>query len=139
MTFTNVGYAVFLAVLAVLYYVLPRRAQNALLLCAGVVFYAFNVPRSGFWRAAVPLLLLAASVLFTFYMARAIERAASRRGLLLGTAVGVCVLMLCVFKYANFVLPASNGFCLLYGNLWYVGRPSFVPAFCGTPFYIGVK
>lgn len=109
MTFTNVGYAVFLAVLTVLYYVLPRRAQNALLLCAGVVFYAFNVPRSGFWQAAVPLLLLAASVLFTFYMARAIERAARRRGLLLGAAAGVCVLVLCVFKYANFVLPALIG------------------------------
>ena len=113
MTFTNAGYALFLTAAALLYYVLPKRWQNGVLLAASLIFYALNLPRgadTAVWQTLLPLAALCASIAFTFWMARRIATAekAQRRGLMLA-AVAACVAVLCVFKYYNAFVPAVLG------------------------------
>lgn len=111
MTFTSVGFAVFLACVAFLYYVLPARWQNSLLLAASAVFYAFGLPGTGaWWQRLLPIGILAGTTAFTFYMARAIGAAqGARRKRLTRLAIVVCVAVLALFKYYNYAVPTLLG------------------------------
>ena len=72
MTLTSVGYALFFALVAILYFALPRRFQNGVLLAASVVFYCFNLPGAELadgsarplWLRLLPLAVLAFNVVF---------------------------------------------------------------------------
>ena len=119
MTLTSVGYALFFALVAILYFALPRRFQNGVLLAASVVFYCFNLPGAELadgsarplWLRLLPLAVLAFNVVFTFFVARAIGAAKdARRKQLLALGVCVSVVVLCFFKYCNFFLPTLFGF-----------------------------
>ncbi|MEG1744621.1 MAG: hypothetical protein RR215_03455, partial [Ruthenibacterium sp.] len=68
MTFTAVSYALLLALTALLYFMLPGRMQNGVLLTASLVFYACNLPRGAdipLWQTLLPLLILCANIIFT--------------------------------------------------------------------------
>lgn len=114
MTLTSAGYALFFTVTAILYFCVPRRAQNAVLLAASALFYCVNLPSATLangahrplWLRVLPLAVLAANTLFTFYIGRAIGRAEGRRrGHLTFAGIAVCVAVLAVFKYANYAVP----------------------------------
>lgn len=114
MTLTSAWYALFLVCVAALYFILPKRLQNVVLLAASFVFYGFNLPKNGtLLHRALPILVLVASALFTFYIARAIDAAdGKRRTRLMAAAVATCVLVLCVFKYFNLFLATALPFPL---------------------------
>ena len=105
MTFTSAAFALFFPCVALVYFLVPARWQNLALLCASCVFYGFNL-------AGQPLsaVVLAAHLLFTYGMARAIERAegAKRRRLAAAAIAGV-VAVLAVFKYYNAALSTLLG------------------------------
>ncbi|MEG2393823.1 MAG: MBOAT family O-acyltransferase [Ruthenibacterium sp.] len=113
MTFTAVSYALLLALTALLYFMLPGRMQNGVLLTASLVFYACNLPRGAdipLWQTLLPLLILCANIIFTWGMARRIALAkGKRRKTLTGLALAACVAVLCVFKYYNAFVPAVLG------------------------------
>ena len=87
----------FLPATLIAYTILPRSAQNALLLCASLFFYA--------WGETVYVLLLIFSIGFNYLLGLWIERRreppTGRR--VLALAVGLNLGLLAVFKYANFL------------------------------------
>ncbi|MEG1269834.1 MAG: MBOAT family O-acyltransferase [Ruthenibacterium sp.] len=112
MTLTSVGYLLFFAAVAVCYYLVPKRAQNIVLLLSSLVFYSMGLPKSGaLWLRLLPLLILAGSTVFTFGMGKIIASSAEKkRRIATAGSILVCVLVLAVFKYYNFFVPSVLGF-----------------------------
>ncbi len=94
MTFQSFEYAVLLVLVFTVYWLLPRRSQNILLLLVSYVFYAYVDPRLA--------LLLGGYVVVNYAAARAIDgdRENARRYLLLAVLASLGALGF--FKYAGF-------------------------------------
>ncbi len=95
MELTSGLFAGFVGLVLLQYYVLPRRAQNYLLLIASYVFYLS-------WSRFFPLVLLGLT-LANFIIAQGLERAGKRFWLWMG--VGLNLAALAFFKYADFFVP----------------------------------
>ena len=96
---------VFLPAVLILYYIVPAKLKNLLLVLISFVFYAWGEPRY--------LILLALSVLFNYATGLEIaeHRSAGRAGAAKGamvTAVVVNLLILGYFKYAGFLIENIN-------------------------------
>jgi alginate O-acetyltransferase complex protein AlgI len=93
-------YVVFLALVVLLYWRLPWRRQNLLLLGASYVFYGWWDPRF--------LGLIGVSTIVDFYCAKAIARFedAPRRRALLTLSLVINIGFLAVFKYFNFFMDS---------------------------------
>lgn len=109
MNFLTLQFLWFFAVCLLLYYALPGKTQNALLLAANCLFYLWAGPSAGMW------LLLAVSV--SFFCALAMVRGTHRQ---LWLSAGILALFgsLFLFKYLNF-------FCRAFSLL--AGRPAPSP------------
>ena len=101
MFFTDIPFFIFLPIVVVLYWLLPHRGQNILLLVASYLFYGWAVP----WT----VLLMLGTTLLHFYAALWIEALAhqqsdakAKRVLILASVISLTVLSW--FKYTNFVL-----------------------------------
>lgn len=108
MTLTTVSYAVFFALTAILYFILPKRMQNTVLLAASVLFYCVNLPGASrpLWVRVLPLCVLIGHILFTYFIARAIDRhTGKQRSRFAVFGIVVCIAVLAFFKYANYALP----------------------------------
>ncbi|MFI5263545.1 MAG: MBOAT family O-acyltransferase [Candidatus Kapaibacterium sp.] len=96
MIFNSLAFAIFLPVVLALYYVLPFKGQNRMLLVASLFFYAWWD-----WRF---LGLLALTILIDFYASHAVYRATThkrkKQWMLLSIISNVTVLV--IFKYSNF-------------------------------------
>ena len=94
MTFQSFEYAALLLAVFAAYWFLPRRGQNALLLIASYVFYAYVDPRLA--------LLLGGYTIVNYLAARAIDsdRKHARRYLVLAVLASLGALGF--FKYAGF-------------------------------------
>jgi alginate O-acetyltransferase complex protein AlgI len=95
-TFNSLQFAVFFAVVLVVYYRLPLRGQNILMVVAAAIFYgAFD------WRFD---LILAASCVIDYAVGRGLGRseARRRRQALLAISLIAQLGMLAFFKYFNF-------------------------------------
>lgn len=121
MNFLTLTFLVFFSAAVFLYYILPKKTQNAVLLCANCVFYLWAGPALGVW--------LLGAVLLSFFCALAMERGAHRR---LWLTLGVLALFgtLFVFKYLDFAAltvsvllrrpaPAALGLSLPIGISFY--------------------
>lgn len=86
----------FLPLFLLVYFTVPVRLRNLVLLIFSVVFYAWGAPKF--------ILILVASVLITFYIIRRMhaEGRSQRKKLLLTAALVLNVAVLVYFKYANF-------------------------------------
>src|SRR5258706_1922980 len=107
MLFDSTAYLLFLALVTLVYWRLPFRRQNYLLLLASYVFY-------GWWDWRF-LLLMMGSTLVDFVVARRIVDASSagrRRGLLL-FSLAVNFGILAFFKYFNFFVDSFVDFTAL--------------------------
>lgn len=95
MNFLSTAFLVFFPTVLFAYYILPKKAQNAVLLCANCVFYLWAGPIPGAW--------LLGAVLLSFLCARAMERFNHRR---LWLTAGLLALFgtLFVFKYLDFAV-----------------------------------
>ena len=106
MSLSSLGYFALLPVTAVCYYLLPARWQNLVLAAASLVFLWVNLPDGP--QRLVPLAVLAAVTLFTYFLALGMPRSRSKKA---RVALGVagCLSLLAVFKYCNAVLPVLLG------------------------------
>ena len=93
----------FLPVVLGLYFLVPGKLKNALLLIFSLVFYAWGEPRYVF--------LMIATILLFFFCGLAIEKSkgTQRKRLWLTVSVAVSLALLAVFKYADFLIGSVNG------------------------------
>ena len=94
----------FLLAVMILYYLLPVRFRNVILLLASLVFYA--------WGEPVYLFLMLLSILFNYFSGLDIARnlqdkRAAKRSLVFNLIINLAVLGF--FKYEGFVLDTLNG------------------------------
>ena len=94
----------FLPVVLILYYLLPVRFRNVILLLASLVFYA--------WGEPVYLFLMLLSILFNYFSGLDIARnlqdkRAAKRSLVFNLIINLAVLGF--FKYEGFVFDTLNG------------------------------
>jgi alginate O-acetyltransferase complex protein AlgI len=94
MSIISLNFAGFVVLSLIIYYLLPRRPQNYLLLIASYVFYATWT----WWY----LLVLGALTLVNFVLARRLRVDGQPRRRLLWAGIGVNLLALAFFKYADF-------------------------------------
>ena len=99
-----VFYLSFLPAVMILYYLLPVRFRNVILLLASLVFYA--------WGEPVYLFLMLLSILFNYFSGLDIARnlqdkRAAKRSLVFNLIINLAVLGF--FKYEGFVLDTLNG------------------------------
>jgi len=92
--FHSLDFVVFFVVVVALYWRLPQRGQNVLLLVASYVFYGYVHP----WF----LILIASSTVIDYLSARGMERWPDRRGRFMALSVVSNFGMLGFFKYFNF-------------------------------------
>lgn len=111
MIFNSLAFAIFLPIVLALYYVLPFKGQNRMLLLASLFFYAWWD-----WRF---LGLLALTILIDFYASHAVHRAKThkrkKQWMLLSVITNVTVLV--IFKYSNFFVQS---FAVGLSNLGFV-------------------
>ena len=107
MIFHSLTYLVFLALVLALYWALPRRGQNILVLIASYVFYGWEHP----WF----LLPLWASTIVDYSCARGMERFPNRRRWFLIGSVAASIALLSTFKYAGFFIENLNGLLTSFG------------------------
>ncbi len=95
---------VFLPVVFLLYFILPKKAKNIVLLLSGLLFYAWGEP------VYVLLLILTASVDYT--AGRLLDKYDDRPKLRASFLIGALVInlgLLAVFKYTSFFVVNANG------------------------------
>lgn len=87
---------VFLPVVLIVNYLLPKKVKNVFLLFANLVFYAYGEP--------VYVLLMIVSVAVNYFSGFLIEKSASdiKRKLILGISITLNIGTLCFFKYTVF-------------------------------------
>ena len=91
----------FLPLSLLLYYLVPGRAKNAVLLAESLIFYC--------WTGVAFLPLIAVLIVFNYLWALLTARAKAKlRGLLPLAAVLVNLGVLVYFKYANFLIDTVN-------------------------------
>lgn len=104
MLFSSIVFFTFLPAVVILYYLLPVRFRNVILLLASLVFYA--------WGEPVYLFLMLLSILFNYFSGLDIARnlqdkRAAKRSLVFNLIINLAVLGF--FKYEGFVLDTLNG------------------------------
>ncbi len=108
MLFNSLSYLLFFPVVVALYFLLPRRAKKGFLLGASLFFYSC-------WNVKYTL-LMALSILITFFTGIAVEEAADGRRK--KATVFLCFLVnlgiLFLFKYANFTIDTWNALAHLF-------------------------
>ena len=95
MLFTTVSFAIFLPVVLLLFYILPRPARRYLLLAASLFFYMA-------WRAKFVILILGLITVDYFAALWISRRQGAQRRMALMLSLAANVGMLGWFKYANF-------------------------------------
>ena len=90
----------FLPAVIILYYLLPDRFKNALLLAVSLVFYAWGEPKY--------VVLMIFSILAYFLYGLAIEKS-SHKKLWLTASILTGALLLGIFKYCDFFIDSFNG------------------------------
>src|SRR5687768_8110974 len=96
MIFHSLQFIVFLVIVLAVYWAVPARWRNALLVPASVVFYGFVHP----WF----LLPFATTTIIDYFVARGIDTHPERKKLLVGVSVVSNLGLLAVFKYYNFFI-----------------------------------
>lgn len=106
MLFSSITFLfLFLPVVMAVYYIVPGRAKNVVLLIASLFFYA--------WGEPVYVALMILSILFNYFCGRDIRDSGEderKAKLSLAFAVTVNVLILGFFKYYGFILDTVNSF-----------------------------
>jgi len=93
----------FLPIVFLLYYLLPRKCQNVVLLIASILFYTWGEPRF--------ILILLASITVDYFIAKALEhQSAKGKKRLLILSIVINLLILGYFKYANFFIDNVQQF-----------------------------
>ena len=99
----------FLPAFLLLYFVVPAKGRNIVLLLASIVFYA--------WGAPDFILILLASTVANFYVVRLMHKAQTPRAKKpwCALAITICLGLLAYFKYANFFVENVNALLAAFG------------------------
>ena len=121
MSFHSLAYLCFFPIVLALYWSLPRRGQNALVVLASYVFYGWEHP----WF----LLPLWGSTLVDYGCARAMEKNPASSAPFLVISVVVSVALLGTFKYAGFAISNLNEILTRVGSqplavIWQLALPA---------------
>jgi alginate O-acetyltransferase complex protein AlgI len=102
MVFSSLTFVcLFLPITIALYFSVPERARNHILVIASIVFYI--------WGGRIAIVLIAVSVAFNFAAGRAIDAAQrGRRARLVAASVAANLLVLIIFKYLDFLVDNIN-------------------------------
>ena len=92
----------FLAAVLVLYFIVPWKLKNAVLLLFSLVFYAWGEPKYVF--------LMIGTIALFYFCGLAIEKAEtqSRKKFWLTVSIVISIALLAVFKYADFAIGSVN-------------------------------
>ena len=113
MIFHSLDFVVFFVIVTAVYWRLPHRGQNLLLLVASYFFYGYVHP----WF----LILIATSTVIDYFSARGMEQRPDRRRLFMGISIVSNFGMLGFFKYFNFFV--DNVHAVLEAAGLHVGLP----------------
>ena len=102
MSITSLNFAAFVIVTLIMYYILPRRQQNWLLL---VMSYAFYVSWSWFYAAILVVLTLVNFVLMGRIRSEGSDGKHYPNRVVLWAGIGINLAALAVFKYQDFFVP----------------------------------
>ena len=110
MTFNSWEFLIFYPIVALLYFLLPKKLKWPMLLVASYYFYAF-------YQASL-ILLIVLTTAVSFFMSCLIEKTEkkSRRKLYLAITLIVCFGVLFFFKYFNFLSGSVFGLINLFGG-----------------------
>ncbi len=140
MLFNSPEFPIFFLVVFALYWALPFRGQNWLLLGASYIFYSwwgFFAPGLEGLQKVLPLTLLLISTLTTHYCAKGVNAApenSSRRRFFFWLGIGINVSLLGYFKYRGFFVENLEALLAEFGWTLTMAQRSFLlPA--GISFY----
>ena len=92
----------FLPAVLLVYFLVPKHVKNAVLFCFSLLFYA--------WGEPVYIGLMLFSTVLDYCCGRAVEayRGTRKAKIALGVSIAVNLGLLCLFKYADFLLTTVN-------------------------------
>ena len=88
----------FLPIFLILYFIVPKKYKNIVLLIFSFIFYFYGEPKY--------ILLMLLEVLFAYFMTLSLEKNKSKS--LLTVMISFHLILLCIFKYFNFIIDNVN-------------------------------
>ncbi len=88
----------FLPIFLILYFIVPKKYKNIVLLIFSFIFYFYGEPKY--------ILLMLLEVLFAYFMTLSLEKNKSKS--LLTVIISFHLILLCIFKYFNFIIDNIN-------------------------------
>lgn len=99
MLFTSISFlCYFLPIVLIFYFIVPKKMRNIVLLIASMIFYFYGEPKYIF--------LMLAEILIAYIGAMLIDK--YRKKSLLVAIVSIHIVLLCIFKYTDFVILNIN-------------------------------
>ena len=100
MLFTSISFLYyFLPTLIIIYFITPKKYKNIILLIASLLFYFYGEPKY--------IILMIIEIILAYFEARLIEKYKSKEIFIF--SIFIHVLLLCIFKYTNFLITNING------------------------------
>ena len=100
MVFTSINFLYyFLPTVLILYFIVPKKYKNLLLLISSLLFYFYGEPKY--------IILMIIEIVLAYFEARLIEKYKSKEIFIF--SIFIHVLLLCIFKYTNFLITNING------------------------------
>lgn len=122
MVFSSIAFLFyFLPITLALYYILPKRCRNIVLLIASLFFYAYGEPTY--------ILIMILSIIFTYFYGLLIDRFKKYSKVFLILSICTSIGLLIYFKYTNFIIENIN--------LWFSNKIDFIEVILpiGISFY----
>ena len=88
----------FLPIFLIVYFIVPKKYKNIVLLIFSFIFYFYGEPKY--------ILLMLLEVLFAYFMTLSLEKNKSKS--LLTVIISFHLILLCIFKYFNFIIDNIN-------------------------------
>ena len=100
MIFTSINFLYyFLPIVLILYFIVPKKYKNLLLLISSLLFYFYGEPKY--------IILMVIEIVLAYFEARLIEKYKCKEIFIF--SIFIHVLLLCIFKYTNFLITNING------------------------------
>ncbi len=115
MLFNSLSFLLFFPIVSILYWVLPHKFRNSMLLIASYYFYMNWEP--------IYAILIAITTITTWFCGNMLEKSSEHKKIYLSTVLILNLLILFIYKYLNFVTES------VFGGLEYLGIRMDVPHF----------
>ncbi len=99
MVFTSISFLYyFLPTVLILYFITPKKYKNILLLISSLLFYLYGEPKY--------IILMIIEIVLAYFEAKLIEKYRNKEIFIF--SIFIHVLLLCIFKYTNFIIININ-------------------------------